>query len=356
MSVLRSRTYIEDLKYAVENTNIFDEFRNQSILITGATGLIGSGIVDVLLMANSIKNLNTRIYIAARNLDKAKKRFENFLDKNAKSFLTFVNYDATQSNMIDFYVDYIIHAAGNAHPKAFVEYPVDTMIGNINGLNELLTYAKNNKTKNLLYVSSSEVYGQKNDLSPWKETEYGYLDILNPRNAYASSKRAAETLCVSYYKQYAVKTNIVRPGHIYGPTASPNDSRVGSVFAYSVAMGSDIVLKSDGKQLRSYCYVLDCVTAILTVLVKGEVACAYNISNCESIISIEQLAKFYALKGNVNLIFACPTKLEKDAFNPMSNSSLDSTKIESLGWKGLFDAKMGSAHTITILKEIQEVL
>lgn len=350
MSILESRTYIKDLRYVVENTNIFDDLSNQSVLITGGTGLIGSGVVDLLLMANSLRKLNIKVLVATRNLAGAEKRFIDFPDEKVQKFLSFVDYDATKSNTLDFYVDYIIHAASNAHPKAFVNCPVDTMISNVDGLKEFLNYAKNKNTKNVLYVSSSEVYGQKNNQKPFKENEYGYLDILNPRNIYASAKRAGEALCASYYKQYGVKSNIVRPGHIYGPTASRNDSRVGSSFAYCAAEGNDIVLKSEGKQIRSYCYVLDCATAILTVLIKGEASCAYNISNRESIISIKELAECYAANGNVKLVFDLPTELEKVAFNPMNNSSLDSTKLEELGWKGLFDNKKGISHTIAILK------
>ena len=173
---------------------------------------------------------------------------------------------------------------------------------------------------------------------------------MNPRNAYASSKRAAETLCASYYKQYGVKSSIVRPGHIYGPTATKSDSRVGSSFAYSVAEGNDIVLKSEGKQIRSYCYTLDCATAILTVLLRGDPATAYNISNPSSIISIRELAGLYAKEGGVKLRFNQPSESEKAVFNPMDNSSLNSEKLEGLSWKGLFDAKTGTSHTIVALK------
>lgn len=350
MSILNSKTYINDLRYTITRTDIFDCFKDKSIFITGGTGLIGSGVVDLLLMANSMRNLNIRILLAARNVGKAKSRFLDFPDSNVLSNISYIQYDATKKNNLDFKANYIIHAAGNAHPKAFVDRPVDTMISNIDGLKELLDYSRSNNVENVLYVSSSEIYGRNNMMTPFKEDEYGYIDILNPRNAYASSKRASETLCSSYYKQYGVKSTIVRPGHIYGPTATKNDSRVGSSFAYCGAEGKDIVLKSDGRQLRSYCYVLDCATAILTVLLSGTPATAYNISNFNSIISIKKLAEMYAEAGNVNLVYDLPTESEKTAFNPMDNSSLDSQKIEELGWRGIFDARTGTSHTVLILR------
>lgn len=351
MSILISKMYINDLQYAVKNTDIFDELKNERILITGATGLIGSGITDLLLMANWLRKLNIKIFVASRDLPRAKKRFNDFPDDFATKWITYVEYDATKPNKLDFCVDYIIHAASNAHPRAFVESPVDTMMCNISGLNELLKYAKINAIKNILYVSSSEVYGRNDTMGSIRENEYGYLDILNSRNAYASSKRAGETLCSSYYKQFGVKSNIVRPGHIYGPTASEEDSRVGSSFAYNAALGKNIVMKSNGKQIRSYCYVLDCATAILTVLARGKKTEAYNISNRDSIISIKELAELYAIEGDVNVEYKLPTDIEKASFNPMDNSSLDSTKLESLGWRGIFNPKIGTSHTISALKE-----
>ena len=350
MSILKSEIYLNDLIYVVENTNVLTKLKNKSVFVTGATGLIGSGIIDLLLMANSVKKLNIKVLVAARDTSKAEIRFSDFPDKTALKNISYVEYDATKSNSFTFYTDYIIHAASNAHPKAFVENPVDTMLSNIVGLKELLVYAKDNCVENVLYVSSSEVYGQKESIKPFEEEEYGYLDILNPRNAYASSKRASETLCASFYRQYGVKTNIVRPGHIYGPTASQNDSRVGSAFAYCAAEGKDIVLKSEGNQIRSYCYVLDCATAILTVMLVGDPAAAYNISNSDSIISIKELAQLYAEEGRVDLKFDLPTESEKAGFNPMDNSSLNSEKLEELGWKGLFDAKEGTSHTVAVLK------
>lgn len=350
MSILESNTYLNDLRYLVENTEYLSNFKNKSILVTGSTGLICSAIIDVLLEANLVLNNNTKIYIAARNMGKAKERFLKFPDKNLLDYIEFVKYDATKSIDFSFKADYIIHGASNAHPKAFVKYPVETMVSNLFGLDELLKYSKKVMSKNLVYISSSEVYGNKENLDPFKENDYGYIDILSSRNAYASSKRASETLCNSYYDEYGVKSCIVRPGHIYGPTASRDDSRVGSSFAYSVVDGEDIVLKSSGEQIRSYCYVLDCASAILCVLIKGYPGVAYNISNRNSIMSIADIAKFYADEGNVNICFNLPTDEEKKAFNPMINSSLDSTKLELLGWRGLFDSKKGTAHTIRVLR------
>ena len=144
---------------------------------------------------------------------------------------------------------------------------------------------------------------------------------------------------------------IVRPGHIYGPTASPHDNRVASAWAYSVARGEDIVMKSDGSQIRSYCYCLDCASAILKVLLSGENCHAYNISNPDSIISIKEMAEILAASAGVQLRMELPTEEERKGFNPMSNSSLESTSLLNLGWAGCFDATTGFDHTVRIIRE-----
>jgi nucleoside-diphosphate-sugar epimerase len=264
----------------------------------------------------------------------------------------FVAYDASKTNnYLDIHADYIIHGASNASPNMIVKEPVETMLSNFLGMKYLLDYAKEQGTKRILYISSSEVYGEKEGSEPYREGQYGYIDLLKARNSYSVGKRAAETLCASYADEYDVESVIVRPGHIYGPTASPYDNRVASAWAYSVARGEDIVMKSDGAQIRSYCYCLDCASAILKVLVSGENCHAYNISNPDSIISIKDMAEILVKSANVKLRIEIPTEEERKGFNPMSNSSLESTSLLQLGWHGCFDAETGFSHTVQILRE-----
>ena len=156
---------------------------------------------------------------------------------------------------------------------------------------------------------------------------------------------------MSYSDEYGVESVIIRPGHIYGPTASQKDNRVSSAWAYSVARGENIVMKSDGAQIRSYCFCLDCASAVLVVLLKGRSGCAYNVSNPTSVISIKQMAEILSRNAGVELKIEAPSEEEKKGFNPMRNSSLDSELLQELGWKGQFDAEMGFAHTVQIIKE-----
>lgn len=320
-----------------------------SVLITGASGLICSGVADILFYANTEKNAGIDVYLAGRSGERLRERFSRYADS---PHYHFVSYDAAKTPQFDFAADYIIHGASNASPCAIQREPVETMADNIMGVKSLLEYAKAAASKRLLFVSSSEVYGNTGSNEPFRESEHGYTDILNPRSAYSVGKMAAETMCVSFACEYGVDTVIARPGHVYGPTASRSDNRVSSSFAYAAAEHRALTLKSDGAQLRSYCYMLDCDSAILTILLKGGSGEAYNISNPASVMTIRQMAEGYAKYGGVSLLFDIPTVEERAAFNPMTNSSLNSERLIALGWKGLFDAEEGIEHTVSILREI----
>lgn len=348
MSIYDSEIWISDIDKVLSILPELSDIENSSVLITGAGGLICSAVVDILIMYNETHKNKINIYAAGRAAEEMQSRFGEYFEKE---YFHFALYDALkEDNKFDFSADYIIHGAGNAFPAVISKEPVETLCGSITGIKNLLDYAKANGTKRTLYISSSEVYGIKNGNKPYAENDYGYVDILNPRNSYSVGKRAAETLCVSYANEYGVDSVIVRPGHIYGPTALPQDNRVSSAWAYSAARGEDIVMKSDGSQIRSYCYCLDCASAILTVLLKGESGKAYNISNPNSIISIKEMAEILANAAGARLIREEADNAEKKLFNPMDNSSLDSKSLQTLGWKGLWTAEKGLVHTVEILK------
>lgn len=352
MQILNSNLWLSDLDETIAALPELSELAGKSVMVTGCTGLICSAVVDVLIRWNVIHDEKIQILAAGRNEGKVKERFGPYSDE---IWFTFVPYDASSTeNELTLPCDYIIHGASNASPNKIVKEPVETMMSNFVGMKNLLDYAREVGTKRLLYISTSEVYGRKEHNNPSKIDEYGWIDLLNPRSSYSIGKCAAETLCASYYDEYGVESVIIRPGHIYGPTAVESDNRVSSAWAYDVARGMDIVMKSDGSQIRSYCYCLDSASAILKVLLKGEPVHAYNISHPDSIINIRGMAGILAESAGVELRMELPTEAEKKGFNPMSNSSLDSTELLDLGWNGLFDAERGFSHTVTILKEMME--
>lgn len=350
MNIYSSKLWRENLDTVIQALPELCELEEKSVLITGATGLICSAIVDLLIRYNETHENKISVLAAGRSEVKMKDRFADYYHE---PFFSFIPYDAS-SVMFDIKqnADYIIHGASNASPNKIVKEPVETMISNFTGMLALLDYAKEHESEKVLYISSSEVYGNKENNSSFAENEYGSIDLLNPRNSYSISKCAAETLCISYAEEYNVKVTIVRPGHIYGPTASRTDSRVSSSWAYDVAEGKDIIMKSDGLQIRSYVYCLDCASAIIKVLLRGENKTSYNISNPNSILSIREMAELLCAAAGVALRMELPTEDEKKRFNPMSNSSLESDSLQSLGWNGCFDANTGFTNTVNVIKEI----
>ncbi len=335
--------YWRDVQLVSKQIPNIEKLYGNTILITGATGMICSAVVEVLFYLNKEKSANIQIVLAGRNKDRMKERFYCF--EEGKDY-TFFQYDATSSTPINIKADFIIHGASNADPNMIAKEPVEIMQANIIGLNTLLKTATNNKIKRLLYISSSEIYGGKEEKRPYKEDDYGFIDVLNPRASYPSSKRAAETLCSAYSVEYGLNTVIVRPGHIYGPTITKSDSRASAQFTRKAKAGEDIIMKSAGTQLRSYCYTLDCASAILATLINGNKGEAYNISNSNSIVTIREMAESFAYAGGVNIVFETPSDIEKKNYNMMDNSSLDSTKLEGLGWCAIFNMADGSAKTI----------
>ena len=334
--------YMADLARIRESIPDWEALRGKSVLVTGAGGLICSALVDALMSMGDV-----RVYAAGRNTQKLQKRFVYWADNRN---LHFLQYDAALPLAFNQRFDYLFHGASNASPAAYSTQPVETMLANFVGMENILRYAKDSGAKRVLYVSSSEVYGKKEGCDPYHEQEYGFVDLLNPRACYPSSKRAAETLCAAYGAEYGVDTVIVRPGHVYGPTCTDSDNRASSQFPRDALAGKNIVMKSAGSQLRSYCYVLDCVSAMLAVLLRGETGHAYNISNPDSIVTIRQMAQCFADAAGVSLVFDNPTDAEAKSYNLMDNSALDSTALEALGWHGLFDLASGVEATLDAMK------
>jgi len=339
--------YISDLLIVLETGLPWDQLQNKTILITGSTGCIGSVLVDVLMYFNKLRDGNIKIIAIGRNKENARNRFNEYFNNNN---FTFVEQDISLPLQINIDVNYIIHAASNADPISFATDPVGTMKSNFMGMYHLLEYAKTHHTQRVLYISSGEVYGQgDNNITSFSEDYCGYIDYINPRACYPSSKRAAETLCASYIKQYKLDAVIARPCHVYGATFARSDSRVIAQFLRAVVSGEDIIMKSEGSQIRSYCYVADVVSGLLYILFYGETGQAYNIADKNSIVSIKKLAEILAAVGNKKVRYEIPDLIEKSGYSGVTRAVLDSSKIESLGWNPKIGIEEGLKKTLNIL-------
>ena len=253
----------------------------RTVIVTGAGGLIGRAV------AEKFADDGWSVVVAGRDVTRLRALFGERMKC--------VEYNAHEPVAFDFRADAIIHCASPASPERFMNEPVGTMWANIFGIRELLEYTRRVGAGKVVYVSSSEVYGKAAPRETgFREEDYGFVDLLDVRSSYPMGKRAAETLCACYAKEYGIDVSIVRPGHIYGPTASPKDRRVSSAFAWAAARGEPIVMKSVGKSRRSYTHCMDCASAIMTIVEKGVSGEAYNVANRDGVCSIRCMAEIMA--------------------------------------------------------------
>lgn len=336
-----NQLYQADLECISLNTP-WKKLIGKSIAVTGSTGLLGSQIIDFLIFLNKNYKADISIYALGRIEEKIRKRFEN--NSSLKRFQV-LKYDLFDS-FPDIQVDYIIHCAGNSHPKLFADDPIGTIMGNILGTNAILKHSVHNDATVLL-LSSGEIYGENvNTTVSMTEKYTGNLDLSNSRSCYSEGKRAMESLGQSYITQYGAKVKIVRPCRIFGPTMSENDNKASAQFLKNALKGSDIILKSMGTQIFSYIYSADAVSALFTVLLRGKIGEAYNISNETCNIMLKDLAYLIAQKSNVNVVFDI---VGEPGGSKINNALLDNSKLKSLGWIGQYDIKKAVEHTLKIL-------
>lgn len=265
-------------------------------MVAGAAGMVCPALVDMFIRHNETSDGKVTIYAAGRWFDEVESRFDEYARRD---YFRLVEYDASKSaNKIIVDADYVVHRASNAHPSAIANWPVETMLSNFIGVQQLFEQSRRaGRNLRLPYISSNEVYGKVGGGHALEETENGYADLMNPRNSYSVGKRAAETLCVSSAAEYGLDCVIARSGHICGPTASAHDNRVASAWTRAAECGESILMKSDGRQLYGWCHCLDCASTLLAIMLKGESGSAYNISNPSSVGTIADLAECVAKVG-----------------------------------------------------------
>lgn len=333
MKLSDNRIMQEDVERASSAQFIeWDKLKGKTVLVTGATGLIGGQIVMTLLNANAEKKLDMKVIAAVRNKEKAEKLF-GYADKNALELLV---QDVTAPYSYDGNIDYIIHGASITSSKAFVDTPVETIFTAINGTKNLLDLAREKQVKGMVYLSSLEVYGVVDfSLASVDEKTFGSIDPMSVRSSYSEGKRIVETLCTSYAHEYNVPVKVARLCQSMGAGVGYNDGRVFAQFARAIIEGKDIVLMTDGSTERNYCYISDAVTGILTVLLKGETAEAYNVANKDTLISIRDMAQMlidnYPESGT-KLVFNIAEDVTKLGYNPKVKMNLATAKAEALGW------------------------
>ncbi|WP_025730539.1 NAD-dependent epimerase/dehydratase family protein [Atopobacter phocae] len=347
--LINQEQYVSDLEKVYNSGLIdFEKLINSSIFITGASGMIGSCLVDLLMYSNDRLNGQINLYVSGRNKERLTTRFHAYKDKK--------NFHIIQADIIDPIdieedIDYIIHAASNTHPVQYASDPIGTIMTNVKGTENVLEFSKNKKVKRVIFLSSVEIYGENTlDHDLFNEKDLGYIDSNTLRAGYPESKRVSEALCQAYTSKYGIDVVIPRLCRVFGPTMLLNDTKASSQFILNAARKEPIVLKSEGTQQYSYLYVLDIVSSILFLIQKGVKGEAYNIGSLDYNFELKKLASYLAELSGQNLIFDLPEKSEAMGYSKATIAMLDATKINKLGWRTLFSVNESLKHTVQLLR------
>ena len=352
MNLYTNQLYNQDIQKVLKLDLPWEKLQNKSIMLSGATGLIGSFLIDVILEKNLSTNLNCTVYALGRNEAKAKERFSKYTGDH---HLLFIPYDVkqpfTRDDLGD--MDYILHLAANTNPVLYATDPIGTITTNIIGLQNLLDFAENHNTKRFVFASSNEIYGEnRGDTELFDEDYCGYINCNTLRAGYPESKRCGEALCQAYIAQKGMDVIIARFTRSYGPTMLSGDSKAISQFIRNGIEGRDIVLKSAGTQYYSFTYVSDAVSGLLTALLKGKKGEAYNIADERSDIMLKDLAGVIAEIAGKKVVFDFPDAVESAGFSKATKARLDGKKLHELGWEPEYDIREGLERTISILGQV----
>jgi nucleoside-diphosphate-sugar epimerase len=340
MGITMNKIIQEDLIY-ISSCNIpWEKLRDKTIFISGAGGFLASCIVWTLIHLNKTYKLNIKIIVNARDYEKAVCKFGK--DDCIEYFPHDINckFDSFVP------IDYIIHAASYGSPKYFRDNPVETILPNVVGTNNLLDLARKREVKSFLFISSSGVCGHLNSY-PAYETDSGILDHIDPASCYLESKRMGETLCMAYYNQYQIPIKIIRPSIVYGPGIDLNDGRSFADFISAIVNKKDIELTSDGLAERSFLYISDAISGIFRVLLWEDSGTVFNLAPDKE-ISIVNLARMLAYdvfkKLGLKVIFKDDVKQFLRV--EFSKTAMDNSKLKSIGWEPKIGLRKGFERTV----------
>ena len=303
---------IHDSEKIIDNID-FKKLRNKSILITGATGLLGNYFLSTLFLLHKSKTIKVDINLVIHS------DLPTYLKKIARSLKCRVyKGDLTEDKFCKTLpkVDYIIHAAGYGQPGRFMDNPIKTIKINTSSTIELIKNLK--LSGSFLFISTSEVYSGLSR-PPFKESEIGITNTDHPRACYIEGKRLGETIC-NEYRKMGINVKSARLSLAYGPGTKKYDKRVLNNFIEKALISGKIEMLDKGEAKRTYCYVTDAVELLWNILLSGKES-IYNVGGV-SRITIAELAKLIASLTNVKVTFPIkPAKLSgapKDVYSDLS--------------------------------------
>jgi UDP-glucuronate decarboxylase len=274
-----------------------DGLRGATIVVTGASGFLCSYLVDILAAWNVGWGRSGIRVIAVDNFIAASRKRLAHLGESAG--IELVAHDVTQPLRLQEKIDYVVHGASIASPVFYRRFPLETIDVNVNGTSHMLALAREHAVKGILFLSSSEIYGDPDpQFIPTDENYRGNVSCTGPRACYDESKRLGETLCVTHFRLYGTPVKIVRPFNVYGPGQRLDDQRIVPDLVSAALAGGPLKLLSDGRPTRSFSYARDFVTGLLLIMLSAENGEAFNLGNDEE-ISIATAAETVAeVAGN----------------------------------------------------------
>ena len=333
-----SSVFEEDIQAVLSDTNIeWNSFRNRTVLITGATGLVGGILVRVLSAANEQFDLRMRLIAHGRDVAKCESIAKRY---NIETICGDIRLPLETKCKI---IDYIFHCAAMTGSADMLARPVDVISTAIDGTRNIIELAKEKQCSGVVFLSSMEVYGQT-DLSEVCEKDLGYIDLSNPRSSYPESKRFCESLCVAYAAQYGLPIKIARLARTFG-AGTPNDkrdTRVANQFARKAITNEDIELHTPGNSVANCCYTTDVIRGLLSIMLKGENGEAYNIATPLASATIREMAEIVAKDvcgGKIKVIVNVPEDIERKGYAPDVGYTLNADKLKSLGWSAEYGLK-----------------
>ena len=315
-----------------QQSYLAERLRGKIVMVSGATGLVGSAIVRYLIALNDVKDAGIQIIPLYRDIDKYEQVFGGTKGRDDVSPAYF---SADEDFAYEGQADYIIHCAGiSGGSKMHLKDPVKIFNIGIGGTRRLLDYAAAHNCEGFVYVSTYEIYGGVNEDKLIDENHPCLLNPMVLRNSYAEVKRVCESMLTAYSAKYGFKVFSGRLTSTFGTGVSYNDPRFFAEFARCVVEGRNIVMKSTGGTVRNYLDVDDAASAFLYILTNGESGNAYNLTNRNNAISVRDIAtKLIALGGNqVELVFDISDDIKALGFRKEGVTTVDPAKLEALGW------------------------
>ncbi len=320
----------EDLLNVAEYINQ-NNFSDCSILVTGATGFLGSLCIKALFVYQKNYSKNVSIYGLARNLQKVS---EIFTEEELK-YIHIIYQDITLPLSDSLKFDYIIHTANTTTSKFFMTNPVEVIDSIYLGTKNILENALKAGTKGVVYLSSMEVFGIVDEKKTrHSEKDLGYIDLQSTRSCYSEGKRLAELLCKSYASEYNLPVRIARLSQTFGAGVLKTENRVFAQFLRSAIHGEDIVLHTNGKSFGNYCYTSDAIRALMLLLKQGDNGDVFSIVNEDNSVTIAEMAQIVASEfsnGKSKVIFDIPID-NIYGYAPDTKLKLSNEKIRKLGW------------------------